>query len=120
MSTDKFETYSIEDLFLMVSELEAECQKCGKENLELKKELESIENDFKFSWTHDCVSFDGDKMDIKDVHTRISLNNGKLFIEVFIPETDDYYRFMFYVTGMSASESRGIDIICSREKSKSG
>lgn len=70
-----------------------------KENEQLKQQLKSIDDNFELNWYQNYVEFDKDKLEIKDVHTKIYLNGTGLLIEVYIPQIDEYYRFKYYVTG---------------------
>ena len=73
-----------------------------KENWQLKKQLQKIQDSFEVSWTRNYIEFDKDKLYIKDNNTEIRLDDRNLFIEVYIPQTDEYYRFRYIVTGRSS------------------
>lgn len=75
--------------------------KVEKENWQLKKQLQKIQDSFEVSWTQNYIEFDKDKLYIKDHNTEIRLDDRNLFIEVYIPQTDEYYRFRYIVTGRS-------------------
>ena len=76
--------------------------KVEKENWQLKKQLQKIQDSFEVSWTQNYIEFDKDKLYIKDNNTEIRLDDRNLFIEVYIPQTDEYYRFRYIVTGRSS------------------
>lgn len=82
----------IEDIPTLLNEL-------FKENELLKKELQKIQDSFELSWTQNYIEFDQDKLYIKDNNTEIRLDGTNLFIEVYIPQTDEYYRFNYIVSG---------------------
>jgi len=69
----------------------------SEENERLKK----IQNSFEVNWTQNYVEFDKDELYIKDNNTEIRLNGTNLFIEVYIPQINEYYRFQYKVTGRS-------------------
>ena len=73
-----------------------------KENWQLKKQLQKIQDSFEVSWTQNYIEFDKDKLYIKDNNIEIRLDDRNLFIEVYIPQTDEYYRFRYIVTGRSS------------------
>lgn len=70
-----------------------------EENEQLKKELKSIEDSFKFSCTENHIEFNKDTLKVEDTHTEITLKDGKLYISVFIPQLNEYVRFFYLVTG---------------------
>lgn len=70
-----------------------------EENKQLKQRLQKIQNSFEINWTQNYVEFNKDKLYIKDNNTEIRLNGTNLFIEVYIPEINEYYRFKYRVTG---------------------
>ena len=70
-----------------------------QENEELKKQLKSREDGFIFSCTKNYTEFDKDKLVVEDTHTKIRLDGKNLFIEVYIPQIDEFYRFKYTVTG---------------------
>lgn len=69
------------------------------ENEQLKKELKSIEDSFKFSCTENHFEFNKDKLKVEDTHTELILKDGKLCISVFIPQLNEYVKFFYFVTG---------------------
>lgn len=70
-----------------------------EENEQLKKELKSIEDSFKFSYTENHIEFNKDKLKVEDTHTELTLKDGKLYISVFIPQLNEYVKFFYWVTG---------------------
>ena len=76
--------------------------KVEKENWQLKQQLQKIQDSFEVSWTQNYIEFDKDKLYIRDHNTEIRLDDRNLFIEVYIPQTDEYYRFRYIVTGRSS------------------
>ena len=82
----------MEDLCLLLNELH-------EENNQLKQQLKSIEDSFKFSCTENHIEFNKDKLKIEDTHTEITLKDGKLYISVFIPQLNEYVKFFYLVTG---------------------
>lgn len=76
--------------------------KLQKENEQLKKQLQKIQDSFEVNWTQNYIEFDRDRLYIKDNNTEIRLNDRNLFIEVYIPQIDEYYRFRYIVTGRSS------------------
>lgn len=75
--------------------------KVEKENWQLKQQLQKIQDSFEVSWTQNYIEFDQDKLYIKDNNTEIRLDGTNLFIEVYIPQTDEYCRFKYIVSGRS-------------------
>ena len=69
------------------------------ENEQLKQQLKSIEDSFKFSCTENHIEFNKDKLKVEDTHTEITLKDGKLCISVFIPQLNKYVKFFYLVTG---------------------
>ena len=82
----------MEDLCLLLNELH-------EENEQLKQQLESIEDSFKFSCTENHIEFNKDKLKVEDTHTELTLKDGKLYISVFIPQLNEYVKFFYLVTG---------------------
>ena len=76
--------------------------KVEKENWQLKQQLQKIQDSFEVSWTQNYIEFDKDKLYIRDHNTEIRLDDRNLFIEVYIPQTDECYRFRYIVTGRSS------------------
>ena len=70
-----------------------------EENKELKQQLKSIEDSFKFSYTENHIEFNKDKLKVEDTHTELTLKDGKLCISVFIPQLNEYVKFFYLVTG---------------------
>ena len=91
-----------EEINERLNELYDSNKQLKKENEQLKQQLQKIQDSFRVSWTQNYVEFDKDKLYIKDNNTEIRLNNTNLFIEVYIPQTDEYYRFRYIVTGRSS------------------
>ena len=71
------------------------------ENEQLKQRLQKIQNSFEFNWTQNHMEYDKDTLHIKDNNTEIRLDGTNLFIEVYIPQINEYYRFKYRVTGRS-------------------
>ena len=69
------------------------------ENEQLKQQLKSIEDSFKFSCTENHIEFNKDKLKVEDTHTKLTLKDGKLCIYVFIPQLNEYVKFFYLVTG---------------------
>lgn len=69
------------------------------ENEQLKQQLKSIEDSFKFSCTENHIEFNKDKLIVEDTHTELTLKDGKLCISVFIPQLNEYVKFFYLVTG---------------------
>lgn len=69
------------------------------ENEQLKQQLKSIEDSFKFSYTENHIEFNKDKLEVEDTHTELTLKDGKLYISVFIPQLNEYVKFFYLVTG---------------------
>ena len=69
------------------------------ENEQLKQQLKSIEDSFKFSCTENHIEFNKDKLKVEDTHTELTLKDGKLCISVFIPQLNEYVKFFYLVTG---------------------
>ena len=82
----------MEDLCLLLNELH-------EENNQLKQQLKSIEDSFKFSCTENHIEFNKDKLKVEDTHTELTLKDGKLCISVFIPQLNEYVKFFYLVTG---------------------
>ena len=70
-----------------------------EENNQLKQQLKSMEDSFKFSCTENHIEFNKDKLKVEDTHTELTLKDGKLCISVFIPQLNDYVKFFYLVTG---------------------
>lgn len=65
------------------------------ENKQLKQQI----NDIRLDWNRDYREFNKDTLYIEDHNTKIKLKDGRLYIEVFIPKLDEYFRFNYIVTG---------------------
>lgn len=89
---DKFNKESADALIDKVNAL-------YEENEELKQQLKSIEDGFKFICTENHIEFNKDKLKVEDTHTELTLKDGKLCISVFIPQLNEYVKFFYYVTG---------------------
>ena len=70
-----------------------------EENEQLKQQLKSIEDSFKFSYTENHIEFNKDTLKVEDTHTELTLKDGKLCISVFIPQLNEYVKFFYCVTG---------------------
>ena len=77
---------------------EVKCE-LADENEQLKQQLKSIEDNFKFSCTENHIEFNKDKLKVEDTHTELTLKDGKLCISVFIPQLNEYVKFFYLVTG---------------------
>ena len=66
-----------------------------EENKKLKLKIEN----FDFSWTQNNITFEEDKLYIRDVHTEIHLTKGHLKITVFVPSIEEIFKIHYYVTG---------------------
>ena len=71
----------------------------AEENEQLKQQLKSIEDSFKFSCTENHIEFNKDTLKVEDAHTELTLKDGKLCISVFIPQLNEYVKFFYLVTG---------------------
>ena len=71
----------------------------AEDNMQLKQQLKSIEDSFKFSCTENHFEFNKDKLKVEDTHTELTLKDGKLCISVFIPQLNEYVKFFYLVTG---------------------
>ena len=70
-----------------------------EENEQLKQQLKSIEDSFKFSCTENHFEFNKDEIKVEDTHTELTLKDGKLCISVFIPQLNEYVKYFYLVTG---------------------
>lgn len=70
------------------------------ENEQLKQQLQKIQDSFEFSMTKNRVELNKDKLYIKDMNTELRLNGENLFIEVYIPQAQECYRFRYIVAGV--------------------
>lgn len=70
-----------------------------EENEQLKQQLKSIEDSFKFSCTENHIEFNKDKLKVEDAHTELTLKDGKLCISVFVSQLNEYVKFFYWVTG---------------------
>ena len=70
-----------------------------EENVQLKQQLKSIEDSFKFSCTENHIEFNKDKLKVEDTHTEITLKDGKLCISVFVSQLNECVKFFYWVTG---------------------
>lgn len=89
---------TLEDLFYS----EVKEYDLAKENRKLKRENEQLKqqiNDIRFDWSQDYREFHKDTLYIEDHNTKIKLKDGRLYIDVFIPELGEYFRFDYIVTG---------------------
>lgn len=74
----------------------------GKQILDLLNKNEQLKqqiNDIRLDWNQDCREFNKDTLYIEDHNTKIKLKDGILYIEVFIPKINNYFRFNYIVTG---------------------
>ena len=69
------------------------------ENEQLKQQLHEIQNSFELNWTQNYEEFNKDKLYLKDTNTKLCLDGENLFIEVYIPQINEYYRFRYRVIG---------------------
>ena len=69
-----------------LSEKGIKIKQLEEENEQLKQQLKSIEDSFKFSCTENHIEFNKDKLKVKDTHTELTLKDGKLCISLFIPQ----------------------------------
>lgn len=97
-SKESIRDWNYDDLF-GTNDLLDELNRLSDENKQLKQQLQKIQDSFEVSWTQNYIEFDKDKLYIKDNNTEIRLNDRNLFIEVYIPQTNEYYRFRYIVTG---------------------
>ena len=72
-----------------------------EENEQLKTQLQEIQNSFEFNCTQNYEEFNKDKLYLKDTNTKLCLDGENLFIEVYISQINEYYRFKYRVTGRS-------------------
>lgn len=81
--------------FISNSEVVDILNKLSNENEYLKQQI----NDIRLDWNQDYREFNKDTLYIEDHNTKIKLKDGRLYIEVFIPKLDEYFRFNYIVTG---------------------
>ena len=86
--------YEVDDMCDLMNEM-------IDENEELKQQLQKIQDSFEFSMTKNYEEIDRDKLFIKDMNTKICLDCENLFIEVYIPQTNESYSFKYRVTAKS-------------------
>ena len=84
---------------MSISEVLDKLNGLSDENEQLKQQLKSIEDSFKFSYTENHIEFNKDKLKVEDTHTELTLKDGKLCISVFIPQLNEYVKFFYLVTG---------------------
>ena len=90
-----FDKFNKESADTLVEEVNA----LYEENEELKQQIKSIEDSFKFSYTENHFEFNKDKLKVEDTHTELTLKDGKLCISVFIPQLNEHVKFFYLVTG---------------------
>ena len=90
-----FDKFNKESAYALIDKVNA----LYEENEELKQQLKSIEDGFKFICTENHIEFNKDKLKVEDTHTEITLKDGKLYISVFIPQLNEYVKFFYLVTG---------------------
>ena len=83
----------------LINGLNDKSNRLEKENEQLKQQLQKIRDNFEVSITQNHVEFNKDKIYIKDMNTELRLNGENLFVEVYIPQIKEYYRFKYIVTG---------------------
>ena len=69
-----------------------------EENEQLKQQLKSIEDSFKFSCTENHFEFNNDEIKVEDTHTEITLNNGKLSITVYKTQLNEDDKYLYWIT----------------------
>ena len=72
-----------------------ELNRLHEENKELKKLLKK--NDVDFRWHQNYQEFDKDELYIKDNNTEIRLKNRNLFINIFVPDINEYFKINYVV-----------------------
>ena len=82
----------------------AEIKQLKKENKELKRMLKQQSDGFELTHTHYPMEFNKDELCIKDNNTKLKLENGNLFITVFIPDLNEILRFHYHVDGRTLME----------------
>lgn len=94
-----------DEIIKLLNEQEKWIERLEKENSDLKvlvkdlaKKGEQI-NDIRLDWNQDYREFNKDTLYIEDHNTKIKLKDGRLYIEVFIPKINEYFRFNYIVTG---------------------
>ena len=87
------------DCYLTCGDVVNILNELNDENEQLKQQLKSIEDSFKFSCTENHIEFNKDKLKIEDTHTKLILKDGKLYMSVFIPQLNEYVKFFYLVTG---------------------
>ena len=87
------------DCYLTCGDVVNILNELNDENEQLKQQLKSIEDSFKFSCTENHIEFNKDKFKVEDTHTELTLKDGKLCISVFIPQLNEYVKFFYLVTG---------------------
>lgn len=90
-----FDKFNKESAYALIDEVNA----LYEDNEQLKQQLKSIEDNFKFSCTENHIEFNKDKLKVEDTHTELTLKDGKLYISVFIPQLNEYVKFFYLVTG---------------------
>ena len=90
---------SLEEVVELYNAKVAEIKQLKKENKELKQMLKQQSDGFVLN--HTCYPFENnkDELYVKDKNTRIELKKGKLWITVFIPDTEEIMTFNYYVHG---------------------
>lgn len=81
---------------LDVYKITRELNRLSEENKQLKKLLNK---NIEFKWHQNYQEFDKDELYIKDSNTEVRLKNRNLFINIFIPEIDEYFKINYIVTG---------------------
>lgn len=93
-----------EKLDRQIIKLSDENEQFKKANKELKQQLQKIQDSFEFRRTKNYEEFNQDEIYISDMNTKLCLNDNDLFIEVYIPQANEYHRFRCSVVGRSLSE----------------
>ena len=89
------------DIWNQTQRFEKHNHELEQENKQLKEQLQNIQDSFEFKWTQNFEEFDKDKLYLKDNNTMIRLDGRNLFIEVYLPSINEYYKFKYVVTGRS-------------------
>lgn len=55
-------------------------------------------NDFEFDFTQNFLEFDKDELHLKDTHTTIDLKNGRMWITIFTPDTNEVIKIKYRVS----------------------
>lgn len=83
------------EFYDIVEEVVDVLNRLNNENEQLKQRI----NDIRLDWNQDYRDFNKDTLYIEDHNTKIKLKDRRLYIEVFIPKINEYFRFNYIVTG---------------------